>query len=197
MKWVWQHGLICSHRAQSSPLLIAVIESKSERWKECANGYDGKSARMGERTKKWNRAQVDGMKNQEQAWEKTRASGWRQSEQNRMRLKAKCEKLITMSLSHVSALLWKSLYAWPVTRHHLYTIICWQCCRYCGRHAFTILLSYTRVCFTFPSVFALHMVLLLFSFSIIIVFFIVSPSGCSRHHQHNDVIYDYVCTYIS
>lgn len=99
---------------------------------------------------------------------------------------AKCEKLITMSLSLVSAFFsfirrQKSLYAWPVTRHHLYSI---RNHMPYSRHL-VHLLDY--------SMFALCTVLLLlFSFASLSFFFIVSPSGCS-HQEYNDVIYDYVC----
>lgn len=57
----------------------------------------------------------------------------------------------------------------------------------------------SRACFTFQpnitvSVAVTHVfIIIIFPLHHYRVFFIVSPSGCS-HKQHNDIIYDYVCT---
>lgn len=123
--------------------------------------------------------------------------------------RAKCEKLITMSLSHVSAFLShrqrrrrrrrrKSLYAWPVTRHHLYSLSLSlyrsQYVIICHIGVFHSLPHWLTRSFA-PSLSpcpAHHFIVIIFPLHHY-RFFIVSPSGCS-HQEHNDVIYEYVCT---
>lgn len=94
-----QHGLmsrICTHWAQSASMLgEAISRKRKSRLNERASKHVTRSENC--RAKEWdsgNSEQQGGA--QERFYDK-----------GRIRLKAKCEKLITMSLSHVSAFLLK------------------------------------------------------------------------------------------